>query len=127
MPKSVVFTVALATILITALLTYGYHTQIAKPTGITLSEDYKPGRMAEVDSAINQAQQIYIAKKQTGEDLSSGPCLTNALMKDWVLDLVHSPRKPVDDLPENQCSAYVQGQAHHFVELDLEGNLIRFK
>jgi hypothetical protein len=59
------------------------------------------------------------------EDLSAGPCLSNNLIPDWVADIAHNPRQAVDDLPANQCSAYREGQAHHFVELDLDGNLIR--
>jgi hypothetical protein len=31
----------------------------------------------------------------------------------------------VDDEPENQCEAYREGEAGHFVELDPEGNFIR--
>lgn len=88
---------------------------------------YVPGRWREGDTAVNQAQHFYELKKQTQEDLSDGPCLSNALMPSWVADLVHSPRQPVDDLPVNQCSNYLEGQAQHFVELDLDGNLIRVK
>jgi hypothetical protein len=125
--RPLLFVVALATIVVTALITYGYHTHITPNSGETFALDYKPGISYEADSAINQAKQIYLTKKQTGEDLSNGPCLTNALMPGWVLDLVHDPREPVDDLSENQCSAYLQGQAMHFIELDLEGNLVRFR
>jgi hypothetical protein len=127
MPRSLVFTVAFVTIIVMALITYGYNTQIVKESNTTSGNNYRPGRSPEVDSAINQAQLTYASKKQTGADLTDGPCLTNALQKDWVLDLVHNPRQPIDDLPQNQCSAYLQGQAKHFVELDLNGDLVRFK
>ena len=48
-------------------------------------------------------------------------------MPGWVVDIAHSPRLSIDDLPENQCPAYLQGSAQHFVELDPKGNLIRAK
>jgi len=55
-----------------------------------------------------------------GEDLSNGPCLLNPLtdLPSWVCDVAHKPRQPVDDRPENQCSAYREGRATHFVEVD---------
>lgn len=80
---------------------------------------------SEMDTAINQAKYVYSQRKAQGMDFSSGPCLSDALMPDWVLDIAHSPRQPIDDLPSNQCPAYREGRAHHFVELDPEGNLIR--
>lgn len=79
----------------------------------------------EIDTAVNQAKFLYSQRKKTGEDLSKGPCLSNALMPGWVVDIAHKPRLSIDDLPENQCSAYIEGRATHFVELDTEGNLIR--
>jgi len=60
-----------------------------------------------------------------GEDLSAGPCLSNGVAEDWVCDVAHSPRQEVDDDPENQCSAYIEGGAHHFVELNTNCRLIR--
>jgi len=89
------------------------------------SSTYKPGVDAEVDTAVNQAQQYYRQKKALGEDFSTGPCLTNDLMANWVVDIVHVPRTAEDNLPENQCQAYLEGRAKHFVELDTNGNLVR--
>ncbi len=80
---------------------------------------------SEMDTAINQAKHVYNQRKAQGVDLSSGPCLSDALMADWVLDIAHSPRIPIDDLASNQCPSYREGRAKHFVELDPEGNLIR--
>lgn len=63
------------------------------------------------------------------QDLSNGPCLpdnnSDWNVNDWVCDVAHSPRQDVDDLTENQCQAFRNGQAHHFVEVDTECNLIR--
>ncbi len=80
---------------------------------------------SEIDTAINQAKHLYRQEKELGRDLSSGPCLSDALLPGWVVDIAHSPRLPIDDLPGNQCPAFREGRAKHFVELDLEGNLIR--
>jgi hypothetical protein len=88
---------------------------------------YKPGVNATHDEAVNQAVRIFKTSKEQGTDLSSGPCLTNALQPGWVLDVVHNPRQKVDDLPENQCSTYGEGQSKHIVEIDLEGNVVLVK
>lgn len=88
-------------------------------------KDYKPGIWPEADSAISQARYIYNIERDKKRDFSTGPCLSNALASGWVLDIVHSPRSQIDNIPENQCQAYLEGQAKHIVELDLDGNLIR--
>lgn len=54
-----------------------------------------------------------------------GPCLSNEIIGDWVCDVAHSPRQPVDDLPENQCSAFREGKARHFVELSPDCTVIK--
>jgi hypothetical protein len=106
-------------------------------SGITLLENkktslfdqtkssYKPGVDAQVDTAVNQANELYKQKKALGIDFSTGPCLTNDLMANWVVDIVHSPRIAMDDQPQNQCPAYIEGRAKHFIELDPNGNLVR--
>ncbi|PIS41504.1 MAG: hypothetical protein COT25_02765 [Candidatus Kerfeldbacteria bacterium CG08_land_8_20_14_0_20_42_7] len=77
------------------------------------------------DLAVLRAKEVYQLAVNSGDDLSQGPCLSNSLISGWVLDIVHSPRTAVDDKPENQCSAYREGAAKHFVELDTEGNFVR--
>ncbi|MBI5405049.1 MAG: hypothetical protein HY976_02385 [Candidatus Kerfeldbacteria bacterium] len=77
------------------------------------------------ESAVAQAKALYIAEEAKGRDFSNGPCLSNNLIGDWVADIAHNPRTSIDDRPENQCSAYRDGTAKHFVELDLDGQLIR--
>jgi hypothetical protein len=126
MQRNLLFTISLAVILITALLTFGLNYQGIKNMQIN-GKNYKPGRWPEADSAINQARQIYQTRKLSRENLSVGPCLTNALMNGWVLDLVHVPRIAIDDLPENQCQEYSEGKSNHFVELSIEGDLVRAK
>lgn len=99
---------------------------IVVTTFIVVSSDTGPSKY-EIDTAVNQAQFIYRQMKAQGMDFSNGPCLSNALMQNWVLDIAHNPRIPEDDLPYNQCSAYREGSTKHFVELDIDGNLIRAK
>ena len=80
---------------------------------------------ADEKLAIAKAIELWRVKLLSGEDLSDGPCLSNKIIPDWVADIAHDPRQEIDDLPQNQCSAYREGTAHHFVELDPEGNVIR--
>ncbi len=87
--------------------------------------DVKIKEKADKDLAVAKAQELYRAALYNGDDLSNGPCLSNKVIDDWVADIAHDPRQDVDNLPENQCSAYRDGTAKHFVELDTDGNLIR--
>ncbi len=79
---------------------------------------------SDENKALNLAKKLYDQQKATGTNFSDGPCLSNSLMPDWVADIAHDPRQPIDDVPANQCSAYRIEKAHHFVELDTQGNLI---
>ena len=79
----------------------------------------------ERERAIDLAQALYAQKKADGVDFSAGPCLTENLMDGWVADIVHMPRQPVDDVPENQCQSYRAGRAFRIVELDPDGKIIR--
>lgn len=88
---------------------------------------YKKGSSGTFDTALSGALSLYREIAAAGIDMSSGPCLTNDLMPGWVVDIVHRPREPVDDLPGNQCQAYLEGRAIHFVELDTSGNLMRIR
>lgn len=114
MSKQVLFSISLVVIIVTAVLTYTASTEPSKST-----------KRGEFDVAINQAKHVYQQRKAAGEDFSNGPCLSDALMPNWILDIAHNPRQEVDDLPQNMCPAYREGKAKHFVELDPDGNLIR--
>lgn len=111
LPKPLLVSAILAVVILTALATYGLNSG-----GVTKSD---------IDVAVNQAKYLYEMEKSKDKDFSSGPCISNALMPDWVADVAHSPRQTIDDLAANQCPAYLEGRARHFVELDLEGNLIK--
>jgi len=79
----------------------------------------------ERDLAIQRAQELFAQKKAEGMDFTDGPCLSEYLMEGWVADIAHFPRRRSDDFPENQCQAYLRGEAQHFVELDPNGKVIR--
>lgn len=81
-------------------------------------------KMGAKEVAIKKAKEAYALQKKAGVDFSDGPCLSNNLMKDWVADIAHNPRTSVDNQPQNQCSAYREGRAEHYVELDPDGNYI---
>jgi hypothetical protein len=59
--------------------------------------------------------------------LELGVCLLDRIPiePDWVCDVAHSPRQPVDDNPNNQCQSYLKGETKHFVEVSPECKLIR--
>src|SRR5258708_1868969 len=114
MPKTFLVLLILAVILITAYSTLAINS--SWPNSSTKSER---------ESAVSKAKQLYREAKASGRNFFNGPCLSDALLPDWVLDIAHNPRLPIDDLPVNQCPSYVQSRSHHFVELDVEGNLIR--
>ena len=63
-------------------------------------------------------------------DLSNrSPCLSDNNLEwnisEWVCDVAHLPRQAIDDLPENQCAAFREGKAHHFVEVSPDCDFIR--
>jgi hypothetical protein len=76
-------------------------------------------------TAITKCINLCKEMKAKGVDLSNGPCLSNNIAPGWVCDVAHNPRLPVDDKPENQCSAFREGKATHFVEVDENCNVIR--
>jgi len=79
------------------------------------------------EKAVDQAQLAFRQAQTAGQDLSAGPCISESLpgLADWVVDIAHDPRQDVDDDAANQCQRYRNGEAHHFVELSPDGELIR--
>ena len=79
------------------------------------------------EKAVDEAQVAFRQVQATRQDLSAGPCVSESLpgLADWVADIAHDPRQSVDDQPANQCQRYRPGEAHHFVELAPDGQLIR--
>ena len=89
-----------------------------------------PVSLPESDRAamVHYGQERLTERLEAGENLSAGPCLDNGeRFLGWVIDIAHDPREAIDDLPENQCSAYRNGRTTNFIELDPTGNLIRIQ
>lgn len=113
-------------LILTVLLSVGFLViKLNRPSNDRASMMYKKGSSPEIDTAIARAIGIYKLRATEGMNFDGGPCLTNDLLPGWVADIVHNPRVPTDDFPENQCAAFREGRAKHFVELDTSGNLIR--
>ncbi|MCD6558247.1 MAG: hypothetical protein J7K31_04455 [Candidatus Aenigmarchaeota archaeon] len=87
------------------------------------------GQTKAEDTVKEQATELCIAAcqsaKESGVSLDNGPCLSEEIVEDWVCDIAHNPRQPIDNEPQNQCSSYRTGKTHHFVELDTDCELIR--
>jgi len=80
-------------------------------------------QVQEIPSPEEQAKMKCIELCKKSEiDLSNGPCLSDDNpewdVNNWVCDVAHSPREAVDNLPENQCRAFREGKARHFVEVN---------
>ncbi|MFA6296425.1 MAG: hypothetical protein WC663_03660 [Patescibacteria group bacterium] len=76
------------------------------------------------DLAESKAKELFAQKANQDLDLSTGPCLAEEIITDWSVDIVHNPRTAVDEKSENQCQNYINGKTHHFVELDLNGDIV---
>ncbi len=75
---------------------------------------------------IQSALKLYNQAKAQGINFSS-QCLGTIEVQgiSYAVDIVHVPRSPIDNLPENQCKEYREGKVRHFIELDKEGNVVR--
>ncbi|MGD9276014.1 MAG: hypothetical protein PVJ67_02480 [Candidatus Pacearchaeota archaeon] len=76
----------------------------------------------EQQELILGAMKLYYEKAEEGMNFSS-QCL--GTVENYAIDIVHVPRIQEDDLEENQCEEYKNGNVKHFIELDLEGNVIK--
>ncbi|MBI3956716.1 MAG: hypothetical protein HY340_01875 [Candidatus Kerfeldbacteria bacterium] len=83
-----------------------------------------PADVREQQFILQEARLAYDVVRNGLPDLSAGPCL-GTIFQDWVADIVHDPREPADDDPANQCRAFQTGEARHFVELSLSGEVVR--
>ena len=92
---------------------------------LTGASTVRTGQEAEKDLAIAQCKELFQREKANGRDMAEGPCLSNEIIPDWVCDTAHNPRQEVDNKSENQCSAFRESKAHHFVELDQNGEVIK--
>lgn len=84
--------------------------------------DSVPNGVNEQQVALNCSRQLYETALDSGVKFDS-QCLGKC--NDYSVDIVHVPRSPADNLIENQCFDYLKGVTHHFIELDISGNLFR--
>lgn len=81
-------------------------------------------KVLEQQELILNAMRLYYEKKNEGMNFSS-QCL--GVVDGYAVDIVHVPRTNEDDLEENQCEEYRNGEVKHFIELDSEGEVVRIK
>lgn len=78
----------------------------------------------ETETAKGACIKACFEAKNEERNLNDGPCLSNRIIDNWVCDVAHNPRQPIDDVTENQCIEYGK-TAFHFVEVDPNCNFIR--
>jgi hypothetical protein len=81
-----------------------------------------PDYVIEQQQIINQTLSLYEQRKSEEMEFFS-QCL--GVIGNYAVDIVHVPRSSEDNLVENQCEAYRNGDVTHFIELDKDGNIIR--
>lgn len=119
--RKLLFTLTMALALVTL-------SGCSKPSVTSTTPTSNLGKAAQIaqipPEALKNALNLFSQAKQDGKDLSNGPCL-GKVADDWVLDIAHNPRQTLDDKPENQCEDIRAGNAHHFIELDPQGQIIQ--
>ena len=64
--------------------------------------------------------------KQKNQINLSSQCILDPIPNsDYVCDIAHSPRQAADNLPENQCNAWHNKTAEHFIEVTPDCEFIR--
>ncbi|HII15708.1 MAG TPA: hypothetical protein HA362_05335 [Nanoarchaeota archaeon] len=85
-----------------------------------------PSPVIETVETISVEEACIRACEQTKGNIENGPCLLNPIENtEWVCDVAHSPRIDIDNQPENQCSAFREGKARHFVEVSIDCIVIK--
>lgn len=119
--------ILLTILLLAAYLAFG-HKKVNAPTQnqpqIQKGQASPTPAFTGADDILKSALNLYLEKKRGGVNMENGPCL-GKIANDWVLDIAHNPRQTIDNNPQNQCQDFVEGKAHHFIELDPDGKLIR--
>ncbi|PIN91501.1 hypothetical protein COU57_00270 [Candidatus Pacearchaeota archaeon CG10_big_fil_rev_8_21_14_0_10_32_14] len=82
-----------------------------------------PGEVNVQQKIIECANKLYDDEKNNGVVFNS-QCLGEC--DGFVVDIVHVPRNSDDNKIENQCEDYRNGKYNDFVELDLNGDVVRF-
>ena len=86
-----------------------------------------PSYVALQREAINKSLWLF-EQRSLVLDLNS-QCLGVIYVNEtgFAVDIVHNPRIPEDNLPENQCKDYREGIVRNFIELDKSGTLIKIQ
>lgn len=82
-----------------------------------------PDYVSEQHEAMICANELYTNAYLIFSVPLNSQCLGNC--GDYAVDLVNVPRQKEDDVINNQCSAFLNGEVSHFIELDKEGNIVR--
>ena len=82
-------------------------------------EELNPTQPSELSATDLENKCINLCKinLDKGINLSNGPCL-GLIATDWVCDVAHSPRQEIDNLIENTCEDFANGNANHFIEVN---------
>ncbi len=72
--------------------------------------------------SVQCALQLYQQKKAEGMNFFS-QCLGTCW--NYAVDIVHIPRSNEDNFEQNQCRDSREGKVSRFIELDLNGNIVR--
>jgi len=100
-----------------------YNSNLFKKHACEKWEEYGNDTFKKViDLLYGQNEMSTYNFKEIPADILGG---VNEVISDWVCDIVHNPRQEVDNRVENQCSAFRENKAHHFVELDQNGEIIK--
>jgi hypothetical protein len=77
-------------------------------------------------NVTNESKCVTLCKmiKDKGTNMENGPCL-GLISTDWVCDIAHNPRQSIDNLLENRCKSFADGEVHHFVEVDTNCKVIQ--
>ncbi|MBN2517995.1 MAG: hypothetical protein JXB14_04060 [Candidatus Altiarchaeota archaeon] len=128
MDKKILVLGAVATIVI--LLALGFLMGLFGTGDVAARKDSSSNSGGEASSVVSLADQakakciqLCQSKLDQGISLEQGPCLSNEIVKDWVCDVAHDPRLPVDDDSRNQCPQFGQ-TASHFIEVDPQCEVI---
>lgn len=91
-----------------------------------------PGTQTVSTDPQDRCVEICREMLEQGMDLGDGPCISEAedanwFIDDWVCDVAHRSRKPIDELAKNQCRQHVSrgGDRNHFVEVSPNCEFIR--
>lgn len=81
---------------------------------------------SEIENLKQECIQACQQALKNNQDLSEGPCLLDPMEnEEWVCDVAHTPRQSVDNKRENQCNAWYEGTAKHFIEVTPECKFIK--